>query len=222
MPQSSPYQPILLRSLHGAIAVLVLLALVSGFWVYNTYDKRWGSLALPQIADIQGLHGTIAVTFLGLFPVFVLYCFHLGYRRLIQGSVLPSAKALGKPAGWVALHRLANTLMLLAATLAIITGRMMQEAWLPAGEVNHTWYLAHLGAWLGLCLSFLLHLLLGAKVGGLPLLTSMFQWQRSAADSPTAWLQGVTLYPPSLSLRIIEGLVIGGIGVGLILPVFNR
>jgi hypothetical protein len=39
-------------------------ALVSGFWVCNTDDKRWGSIALPTLGDIQGIHGTIALTFL--------------------------------------------------------------------------------------------------------------------------------------------------------------
>jgi hypothetical protein len=31
--------------------------------------------------------------------------------------------------------------MLFAATLAVVTGRMMKEEWLPAGEVHHSWYL---------------------------------------------------------------------------------
>jgi hypothetical protein len=60
MPQLSPYQPVLLRILHGVAALLVVLALITGFWVYNTYDKRWGSLPLPSLGDIQGIHGTIA------------------------------------------------------------------------------------------------------------------------------------------------------------------
>jgi uncharacterized iron-regulated membrane protein len=84
MAQSYPYQPILLRVLHGAAALLTVLALISGFWVYNTYDKRWGSLALPTLGDIQGIHGTITLTFLLLLPFFALYSFRLGYRRLVQ------------------------------------------------------------------------------------------------------------------------------------------
>lgn len=76
---SSPYQPALLRILHGAAAGLAILAVISGFWVYNTYDKRWGRMALPDLGDIQGIHGTIALTFLLILPVFALYSFHLGY-----------------------------------------------------------------------------------------------------------------------------------------------
>lgn len=72
MPQASPYQPALLRILHGVAAVLAILALISGFWVYNTYDKRWGGFVLPQLGDIQGIHGTIALMFLLLLPVFSL------------------------------------------------------------------------------------------------------------------------------------------------------
>ena len=75
MPQSSPYQPVLLRISHGAIALLTVLALVSGFWVYNTYDKRWGGFTLPKLENIQGIHGTIALTLLLTLPVFALYSF---------------------------------------------------------------------------------------------------------------------------------------------------
>ena len=51
-------------------AVLSLLALISGFLIYNTYDKRWGSLALPTLSDIQDIHGTIALTFLLFLTIF--------------------------------------------------------------------------------------------------------------------------------------------------------
>ncbi|MGL5877683.1 MAG: cytochrome b/b6 domain-containing protein, partial [Xenococcaceae cyanobacterium] len=148
MSQSSPYQPVLLRILHGAAAILIVLALISGFWVYNTYDKRWGSLALPIIEDIQGIHGTIALTFLLLLPVFALYSFHFGYRRLVQEQSFTQLKQLGKPVWWISIHRFANTLMLLTATFAVVTGRMMKEEWLPAGEIHRQWYLAHLVGWI--------------------------------------------------------------------------
>lgn len=166
MSQSSPYQPVLLRILHGAAAILIVLALISGFWVYNTYDKRWGSLALPIIEDIQGIHGTIALTFLLLLPVFALYSFHFGYRRLVQEQSFTQLKQLGKPVWWISIHRFANTLMLLTATFAVVTGRMMKEEWLPAGEIHRQWYLAHLVGWICVFISLALHLLIGAKVGG--------------------------------------------------------
>jgi uncharacterized iron-regulated membrane protein len=97
MSQSTLYQPLLLRILHGAAAILAVLALFSGFWVYNTYDKRWGSLALPRLGDIQGVHGTIALTFLLVLPVFTLYSFHLGYRRLVQDQSFRQLNQIGKP-----------------------------------------------------------------------------------------------------------------------------
>jgi uncharacterized iron-regulated membrane protein len=221
MPQSRPYQPALLRILHGAAAGLTLLALISGFWVYNTYDKRWGGLALPRLEDIQGIHGTIALTFLLLLPLFALYSFHIGYRRLIQAQSLHQLKQLDEPARWIAIHRIANTFMLLAATFAVVTGRMMKEEWLPAGEINRQWYQAHLAAWLCMLISLSLHLLLGIKVGGVPLLASMFNWGMRREDRPRMWLQGIRMNHSDLILKLVEVVVVGGIVVAFILPVFN-
>lgn len=86
MSQSSPYQPSLLRILHSAAAILIVLAIVTGFWVYNTYDKRWGGLALPTLGDIQGIHGTIALTFLLLFPFLHFTAFALAIGGWCKGS----------------------------------------------------------------------------------------------------------------------------------------
>lgn len=218
MSQTSPYQPALLRLLHGISSVLVVLALITGFWVYNTYDKRWGSVALPELGDIQGIHGTIALTFLLLLPFFAFYSLRIGYRRLIQEQSLNQLQQVGKPVWWVALHRLANTVMLLAATFAVITGRMMKEEWLPAGEVDRRWYLAHLIAWLCLLISVAFHLLLGAKVGGAPLLLSMYRWGARADDTPRSWLRGWQTKHASAIGRMLEIVVIGGIVVAFLLP----
>jgi cytochrome b subunit of formate dehydrogenase len=221
MLQTHPYQPVLLRILHGIAAALLVLALISGFWVYNTYDKRWGSLALPMIGDIQGIHGTIALTFLLFLPFFALYSFHVGYRRLIQEQSFSQLKQIGKPVWWISVHRFANTLMLLAATFAVVTGRMMKEEWLPAGELSRQWYLAHLVAWACVFISLLLHMLMGAKVGGVPLLVSMFNWTRRREDTPRSWLQEVKIKHDGLVLKVLEGIVIGGIIMAFLLPVFN-
>lgn len=221
MSQSSPYQPILLRLLHGLAALLTIFALITGFWVYNTYDKRWGSLPLPALGDIQGIHGTIALTFLLLLPVFALYSFHLGDRRLLQAQSLSHLKQIGQPVWWVSIHRFTNTLMLLAATFAVVTGRMMKEEWLPAGDLYRQAYAAHLAAWVCVFVSLALHLLMGAKVGGVPLLASMLTWKRRADDMPRSWLQGFKLQPSSKLLKVIEGIVIGGILLAFILPLFN-
>jgi len=219
--RTRPYQPVLLRILHGVAAVLLVLALISGFLIYNTYDKRWGSFALPTIGDIQGTHGTIALTFLLFLPVFALYSFHIGYRRLVQEQSFSQLKQFGKPVWWISLHRFANTLMLLAATFAVVTGRMMKEEWLPAGEINRQWYLAHLVAWVCVFVSLALHLLMGAKVGGVPLLVSMFNWQTRGEDTPLSWLEGGKIKHSSLVLKVLEGIVIGGIMMAFLLPVFN-
>ncbi|WP_373542100.1 cytochrome b/b6 domain-containing protein [Chamaesiphon sp.] len=221
MSRTHPYQPVLLRILHGIAAALLVLALLSGFLIYNTYDKRWGSLALSTIGDIQGIHGTIALAFLLFLPVFALYSFHIGYRRLVQEQSFSQLKQLGKPVWWISIHRLANTLMLLAATFAVVTGRMMKEEWLPAGEIHRPWYLAHLIAWVCVFISLALHLLMGAKVGGFPLLVSMFNWTIRDEDTPLPWLQEVKIKHSSLVLKVLEGIVIGGIIMAFLLPVFN-
>ncbi|MGL5033694.1 MAG: cytochrome b/b6 domain-containing protein [Microcystaceae cyanobacterium] len=221
MSLSTPYQPILLRILHGAIAILTFLALISGFWVYNTYDKRWGSLNLPRLDAIQDIHGTIALTFLLILPVFVLYSFRIGYRRLVQEQSFQHLTEIGKPIWWVSIYRIANTLTLLSATLAVITGRMMKEEWLPAGEIFHPWYIAHVTAWFCVLISVAFHLLLGTKIGGVSLLISMFNWQKSSEDKLSNWLKEIRVDRASKLLKIIEILIIVGIILAFILPLFN-
>jgi hypothetical protein len=221
MSPSTPYQPILLRILHSINAILTFSALITGFLVYNTYDKRWGSLILPKLDAIQGIHGTIALTFLLTLPVFVLYSFRIGYRRLVQDQSFSHLTEVGKPIWWVSIHRIANTLTLLSATFAVITGRMMKEEWLPAGEIFHSWYIAHLVAWLCVFFSVAFHLLLGIKVGGVPLLMSMFNRTRRSEDKLSTWLQDLRLDRASKLLKMLEISVIGGIVLAFILPAFS-
>jgi hypothetical protein len=98
---------------------------------------------------------------------------------------------------------------------------MMKEEWLPAGEIDRGWYLAHLVAWLGVFISLELHLLLGAKVGGLPLLMSMFNARIDEKDKPPSWLRGMRINPPSTILKFLEIVVMGGIIMAFIMPLFN-
>ena len=219
--QNAPYQPVLLRLLHGAIALLVFASLITGFMVYDRYDKRFGTLDLPIIPNTQGIHGTIALTFLLLLPIFAIYCFHLGDRRLIQKRSLQQLTEIGKPVWWIALQRCTNTLMLFAATLAVITGRMMQEIWLPSGELNHIWYIGHLTAWILMIISIASHLLMNAKVGGIPLLLSIYNWKIRSGDMPKDWFKGFKIKQSSLGLLLVEVLVIGGIAIAFILPLFT-
>jgi hypothetical protein len=214
----SPYQPVLLRLLHSAIALLVFAALITGFMVYDRFDKRFGTLNLPIVPNTQGIHGTIALTFLVLLPIFALYCFHLGSRRLVQPQSLKHLKEFEKSIGWISLQRLTNTLILLSGTFAAITGRMMQEEWLPNEELNHAWYIGHLIAWVLMIVGIAMHLLMSAKVGGLPLLLSIYNWKIRAEDMPNSWFKGFKIKPSSTILLIFEILVIGGIAIAFVLP----
>ncbi len=236
MPRSAPYQPLLLRILHGLSGILVIAAIITGFLVYNTYDRRFGGIPFPQIGDIQGIHGTFALCFLLLLPAFALYSFHAGQKRLVQSDSWRQLTQIGKPIWWVSLQRLANTLMLIAAVLAVNSGRMMKEEWLPAGQLDHIWYSLHLSAWVVMVCCVAIHVLMSTKVGGAPLLLSMFSRKFRPEDSPAEWSSRFRAWLTSLQtnlgagmnnfmqnnfyLRIIEVIVLGGILTAFVLPVF--
>jgi len=188
MPPSKPYQPLLLRLLHGANAAIALLAILTAFMVYNTYDGRFGKVPVPPIADIIGIHGTFGKLLLfGVMPTFALYSFLAGKKRLVQPDSFGKLTQLGKPIWWYSLHRIVNTLMLLALTFAIVSGSMVKEEWLPAGDLTQVWYYLHISGWVVLVSCLLMHLLMSAKVGGLPLILSMFDVAYRREDSPAAW-----------------------------------
>lgn len=193
MPQPKPYQPSLLRFLHGVNALIALLAIISAFWVYNTFDGRLVKLPLPEInnLDIIGIHGTFGLTFLLLMPAFALYSFHVGHKRLVQSDSLAKLTQIDKPIWWYSLHRIVNTVMLIAATWALITGRMMKEEWLPTRELDQMWYQLHLAGWVILVVCLVMHLLMSIKVGGLSLIVSMFEFKYRPEDSPATWLQQI-------------------------------
>lgn len=190
MPMSIPYQPLILRLVHGVSGVLAIGALITGFWVYNTYDGRFGALKLPELHDVQGVHGTFGLFFLISFTGLAIYSLYWGSRRLLFPDFWRRLwHQLGQPVWWVNLQRLVNSLMLMATLLAVISGRMMQESWLPSGETHHLAYQAHLLGWLVLLMSLMLHLVMNLKVGGVPLLLSMVQWGYRPEESPALWWQ---------------------------------
>lgn len=191
MPRFQPYQPLLLRLLHGVNALVALLAIVTSFLVYNTYDGRLLKLPLPAIKDIIGLHGTFGLTFLLVMPAFAIYSFHLGQKRLVQPDSFKKLAQVGKPIWWYSLHRIVNTGMLIATTFAVVSGRMMKEEWLPAGELHHIWYALHLTAWVVLVSSLAIHLLMSFKVGGLPLWLSMLSTYYRPEDAPSTWFRKI-------------------------------
>ncbi|MTJ47525.1 cytochrome b/b6 domain-containing protein [Dolichospermum sp. UHCC 0259] len=236
MNRSAPYQPLIFRILHGISGILGIGAIISGFLVYNTFDKRFGYIPIPKINPIQDIHGTLAVFFLILFPFFAVYSFHAGKRRLLQPDSIQNLSQFGNPIWWVSLQRLVNTKMLLAAVLVVVSGRMMKEEWLPLGELDHIWYYAHLIAWVIIILCLAIHILMSAKVGGVPLLLSILSWKFRPEDSPANWYSRLCVWLGNFSnnlkeeinqfmtsgllLKIIEVIVLGGIIAAFILPVF--
>lgn len=189
MPRSKPYQTLLLRFFHGLNALLIIGAAITGFLVYDSWDGRFGKLALTikdrGFIDIHGTFGFF-LSFIAL-PLFAFYIFIAGRNRLIQGNTLQKLTELGKPIWWYTLQRIANTLMLLAAIFAVISGKFQDEDWLPNGEFNHIWYYIHLIAWVSVVIALAIHLLMSIKTGGIPLLLSMFDTKYRPADSPKLW-----------------------------------
>lgn len=171
----TPYQPLLLRLLHGLSMLLVIGALITGFLVYDSWDKRFGGLGVTvRDRNLIDIHGTFSFFLFFIFIAFALYSVTAGRKKLIQSSSLGQLTMVGRPVWWVALQRLTNTTMLLAAAIAVGTGKLMDENWLPSGELNHTVYYAHLIAWVLVFLGLAIHVLMSAKVGGMPLLLSIF------------------------------------------------
>ncbi|WP_414577123.1 cytochrome b/b6 domain-containing protein [Anabaena sp. CCY 9402-a] len=228
MSRSAPYQPLLLRILHGVSGILAIAAMITGFLVYNTFDGRFGKILIPRIDAIIDIHGTFAVFFLVVFPAIALYSFHAGNKRLLQQDSLQNLTQIGRPIWWVSLQRITNTLMLIASVFALISGRMMKGEWLPTGELNHSWYYLHLIAWVVMLCCLAIHVLMSSKVGGLPLLISMFLLKVRAEDTPIHWLNSLRSWwgnfsanlgiQNNLLLRVVEVMVLGGMIAAVILP----
>jgi hypothetical protein len=65
-----PYQPSLLRLLHGFTALLVPLAWLTGLLVYSSHDGRFGSLPFRLPGEWIDIHGTVGVL---LWPIALLF-----------------------------------------------------------------------------------------------------------------------------------------------------
>lgn len=194
MKSTQPYQPLLLRILHGLTGLFLIAAILTAFLTYNTFDGRWGRIPLPDYTEIEGVHGTFGLFTLLIFPIFAIYAFHSGQKRLIQPDSLTKLTQFGKPIWWYTLNRITNTVVILALTFALFSGKMMDEKWLPNGEINHFWYYAHLVSWAIMVVCIALHLLINAKVGGVLLLLSMLNWRFRAKDSPALWSTHITAW----------------------------
>jgi Prokaryotic cytochrome b561 len=183
MLPASVYQPVLLRLLHSLNTLLILSSLLTGFWVYNTYDGRFGKFPWPKMEAIIDIHGSFGLFFLFVLPFFALYSFRMGQKRLIQANSFTQLAQVRSPGWWIGLQRITNTGILLAATFSLLTGRMIKEDWLPDGDLMQTWYLLHLTGWAVMTACLFIHLLTHLKVGGAPLLLSMSSLKSRPEDN---------------------------------------
>jgi hypothetical protein len=201
MKSSQPYQPLLLRILHGLTGLFLIAAVVSAYWTYDTYDGRWGRIPLPKYQEIEGIHGTFGLFTLLIFPALVVYACHQGQRRLIQPDSIAKLAQVGKPIWWYTLSRITNTLSIVAVTFALFSGKMMDDTWLPKGELQHGWYYAHLLGWVVVVLCIALHVLMNARVGGSALLMSMLNWRFRKQDRPALWSAQISQWLSNLRNR---------------------
>lgn len=165
-----PYQPSLLRLLHGATALLVVPAWLSGLLVYSSADGRFGRLPFRFPGEWIDLHGTVGVVLWPIALLFGLYALSIGRARLRQP---------------------ANALALLALGLAVGSGKLMEEDWLRDGQFDHLIYSVHLSAWLLLAGAVILHLLSVLQRGGWPLAGSMASVQLRPGDLPGNWFDQI-------------------------------
>jgi hypothetical protein len=165
-----PYQPSLLRLLHGATALLVPLAWLTGLLVYSTHDGRFGRLPFHLPGEWIDIHGTAGVVLWPIALLFSLYALSAGRARLRQP---------------------ANAIALLALVLAVGSGKLMNENWLRDGQLDHLVYGIHLLAWLLIAVAVCLHVTAVLQRGGLPLARSMASLELRPGDLPGNWLKQI-------------------------------
>ena len=174
-----PYQPSLLRLLHGGTALLVAAAWLSGLLVYLSADGRGLSQRWREVVQGVGsqlgddwidIHGSVGVALLPLAVLLALYALTLGKARLRQAS---------------------NSLPLVALTAAIGSGKLMDEDWLREGTLQHPVYSVHLIAWLLVAISVTVHLGAALVRGGPALLRSMLSLRLRPGDLPGQWWQQI-------------------------------
>ena len=166
MSRKAPYQPSLLRILHGITALLVPLAWLSGVAVFAKHDGRgvnWPTLP----GDWIDIHGTVGVLLWPVALLFTLYALSAGRGRLRQPG---------------------NAAALIGLALAVVSGKLMQEDWLRTGQLDHFPYHLHLLAWLLISGAVIWHVTDVLKCGGWPLASSMLTLKVRANDGPGRWL----------------------------------
>ena len=163
---AGPYQPSLLRLLHGAAALLVGLAWVSGLVLLGGLDGRFGHLPFAVDGDWLELHGQLGVVLALVLLPFGAYATTLGAVRL---------------------RRIGNLLPLLALGLAVGSGLLMQQDWLVDQRRIAPIYGVHLTAWLLLAFTVPAHLIASLQRGGWPLTTSIWSLRLRPNDGPVHW-----------------------------------
>lgn len=201
MPKSRPYQPLIFRLVHAANGLLVLASMATGFWLYNTWDYRFGRLPLPDAGnrwlDIHGQLGEIVSV---CFAVFLLYSLFAGRKRLIQPKSLKQLPHLNRPSGQYALLHLINTGLLGMLLLSVVSARQFGGARaLLNSEWDNVWYNLHVFAWASMVVLVIVHVTLSWKAGGIPLLQSMADRRVRPGDSPLRWPERFQRWVKSLS-----------------------
>ena len=182
MTLAIPYQPSLLRLLHGAAAAVAGVASVTGFLIYNHYDGRFGHLPLGGSEEVIDLHGDIGGLLQWVLIPFALYSLTLGVRRLFRPADL--GRMVSSLPAW---QRLTNTAALLSLAAAVLSGLPMEDDWLTDGDLNQFWYVLHLTSWVVLTLAVVGHLMVLSLNGGWPLLRSMLTFNLRSGDRPKHW-----------------------------------
>jgi hypothetical protein len=163
---AAPYQPSLLRVLHGATALLVVVGWITGLLLLGGFDGRWGRLPFRLDDAWIELHGHVGLLLALVLLLFVPYALTLGAGRL---------------------RRVANSLPLLALALAVGSGLQMESEWLVDHATTPLPYALHILAWLLLAVSVPLHLIGAVRRGGWPLAGSMLSLQLRPHDGPIHW-----------------------------------
>ena len=190
MARKQPYQSLIFRLLHAGQGILAILGMLTGYWLLNTWDPQLGGLPLPHATDASmEWHEEIGGVFSGAIALFIAYSLWAGRRRLIQPKSLKQLTRIGKPAWWYALHRLVNTSLLIFGVLAVISGDKVDGDAMRNGIFSDWGYALHVLSWLGMLLGLLLHILLSLKVGGVPLLLSIVNYNVRDKDKPKHWPQ---------------------------------
>jgi len=163
---AAPYQPSLLRVLHGATALLEGLAWITGLLLLVDLDGRFGRLPLSIDGEWLDRHGQLGVALALVLLPFTAYALTLGAARL---------------------RRAGNLVPLLALALAVGSGLLMREDWLVDQRGIAPIYGLHLTAWLLLALAVPAHLIAGLRRGGWPFNASMLSLNVRPSDGPLQW-----------------------------------